>query len=245
MQTILGANGTMSRILIIVTSVSKYENSELPTGLWLSELTHLYHSAKEQGDEVTIASPKGGNTPIDPESLKPMVLDKITKRYWADNSFRTLLQHTKSLEEVSQQQFDCVYMAGGHGTMYDFPQDATLQRIVRQHYENKKLVAAVCHGVGGLLNVRLSDGTYLVNGKTLTGFNWFEETLARRKKQVPFNLEQSLRDRGADYKKAFIPMTSKVLVDDNLITGQNPFSSKEIAKVVMQALNKQRSRKPS
>ncbi|MBN9293794.1 MAG: type 1 glutamine amidotransferase domain-containing protein [Flavobacteriia bacterium] len=226
------------KILIIVTSVATYENHKLETGLWLSELTHIYHLAKEQGFDITIASPKGGNTPIDPESLKPMMLDKMTKEYWADSSFRELLKHTKSLNEVAGQQFDAVYLAGGHGTMYDFPDNATLQSIIRQHYENNKIVAAVCHGVGGLLNVKLSDGEYLIKNKTLTGFNWFEESLARRKKEVPFNLEKSLKERGSNYKKAFIPMTSKVLVDGNLITGQNPFSSKEIAKVVMRELKK-------
>lgn len=229
------------KILIIVTGVSMYESGKLETGLWLSELTHIYHLAKERGYDITIASPKGGNTPIDPESLKPMALDKITKGYWADSAFRALLQHTKSLSEVSGQQFDCVYLAGGHGTMYDFPDDTTLQAIIRQHYESNKIVAAVCHGVGGLLNVKLSNGEYLIKGKTITGFNWFEESLAGRKKEVPFNLEKSLKERGSDYKKAFIPMTSKVLVDGNLITGQNPFSSKEIAKAVMQQLEKQES----
>lgn len=102
------------KILIIVTNVSAYENKNLETGLWLSELTHLYHLAKEQGYDITIASTQGGNVPIDPESLKPMVLDKITKEYWENNSFRDLLKHTKSLNEVAGQQFDCVYLAGGH-----------------------------------------------------------------------------------------------------------------------------------
>ncbi|MGC4235455.1 MAG: type 1 glutamine amidotransferase domain-containing protein [Niabella sp.] len=226
------------KILIIVTSVSMYENGKLETGLWLSELTHIYHLAKEQGYDITIASPKGGNTPIDPESLKSMVLDKVTAAYWADSSFKGLLKHTKSLSEVSEQQFDCVYLAGGHGTMYDFPNNTTLQDIIRAHYENNKIVSAVCHGVGGLLNVRLSNGEYLIKGKTITGFNWFEESLARRKKEVPFNLEAELKKRGSNYKKALIPMTSKVVADGNLITGQNPFSSKEIAKVVMQYLKK-------
>lgn len=228
----------MMKILIIVTSVAMYEGKNIETGLWLSELTHLYHSAKEQGYDITIASTKGGETPIDPESLKPMVLDKMTKDYWVDSSFRELLRHTKSLSEVSGQQFDCVYLAGGHGTMYDFPNDTNLQTIIRTHYENKKIVAAVCHGVGGLLNVKLSNGEYLIKDKTITGFNWFEESLARRKKAVPFNLEAELKKRKSNYKKAFIPMTSKVLVDGNLITGQNPFSTKEIAKVVMQQLKK-------
>lgn len=226
------------KILIVVTNIAIYPSGKLETGLWLSELTPMYHLAKEQGYDITIASPKGGNTPIDPESLKPMMLDQITKEYWADSSFRESLKHTKSLNEVEGQNFDVVYLAGGHGTMFDFPNDTTLQNIIRKQYESGKIVSAVCHGVGGLLNVKLSNGEYLIKNKTITGFNWFEETLARRKKQVPFNLEKSLKERGCDYKKAFIPMTSNVLVDENLITGQNPFSSKEIAKKVMQQLKK-------
>jgi putative intracellular protease/amidase len=233
METQERTNTTHMKILIIVTSVAAYESGKHETGLWLSELTHLYHIAKEQGYAVTLASSKGGDTPMDPESLKPMVLDKISKAYWADTSFRQLLAHTKSLQEVAEERFDLVYLAGGHGTMYDFPDDTTLQRIIREHYEGNKIVAAICHGVGGLLNVRLSNGKHLIKGRTITGFNWFEENLARRKKEVPFNLEASLKARGSDYRKAFIPMTSKVVVDGNLITGQNPFSSKEMAKVVM------------
>lgn len=145
-----------------------------------------------------------------------------------------LLQYTKRLEEVTGQKFDCVYLAGGHATMYDFPADTTLQTIIKEQYESGRMVAAICHGVGGLLNVRLSNGAYLIKGKKLTGFDWFEETLARRKKEVPFNLEAALNEREVIYKKAFLPMTSNVVVDGNLITGQNPFSSKEIPKVVMQ-----------
>ncbi|HRN57710.1 MAG TPA: type 1 glutamine amidotransferase domain-containing protein [Agriterribacter sp.] len=224
------------KMLIVVTGVAMYDSGKLKTGLWLSELTHIYHSAKERGYEIIIASPEGGSTPVDPESLKPMLLDKITKGYWADNSFRELLQHTKSLKEVSGQPFNCVYLAGGHGTMYDFPNNATLQTIIKEQYESGRTVAAICHGVGGLLNVKLSDGRLLIKGKTITGFDWFEETLARRKKEVPFNLEAALRGRGVNYKKALIPMTSNVVVDGNLITGQNPFSSKEMARVVMKEL---------
>jgi len=226
------------KILIIVTNIAMYESGNLQTGLWLSELTHMYHSAKEQGYEVTIASPKGGNVPLDPESLKPMLMDKLSKEYYADTNFMQLLQNTKSLNEVAGQEFDVVYLAGGHGTMYDFPNDTVLQNIIKEQYETGKIVAAVCHGVSGLLNVTLSNGEYLVKDKTVTGFNWFEESLAKRKKEVPFNLEAELKKRTSKYTKAFIPMTSKVVVDGNLITGQNPFSSKEIAKVVMEQLKK-------
>lgn len=99
-------------------------------------------------------------------------------------------------------------------------------------------MSAICHGVSGLLNVKLSNGEYMIKGKKLTGFSWFEESLARRKEDVPFDLEALLKERGADYEKALIPMTSKIVVDNNLITGQDPFSSKEMAKVVMRQLNK-------
>ncbi|WP_410220720.1 type 1 glutamine amidotransferase domain-containing protein [Pedobacter sp.] len=228
----------MLKLLIVVTSASTYADHKLKTGLWLSELTHIYHNAIENGYDITIASPNGGDTPIDPESLKPLVLDHISKGYWNNTNFRDLLQHAKSLQELADQEFDGVYLAGGHGTMYDFPDNVLLQHIIKNHYEKNKIVAAICHGVGGLLNVKLSNGEYMIKAKILTGFSWLEESLARRKKKVPFNLEAALKARGADYKKAFIPMTSKVLTDGKLITGQNPFSSKEMAKVVIEELKK-------
>ena len=226
----------VSTILLIATGTGKYASGNLPTGLWLSELAHIYHRAKKQWYESTVASPKGGDVPVDPESLKPLLLDKISRNYWDDPAFRRMLQHTESLNEISGKMFDCIYLAGGHGTMYDFPDNAVLQSIIKSHYESDKMVAAICHGVCGLLNVRLSGGEYLVRNKELTGYSWFEEILARREKEVPFNLEEALKERGADYRKAFIPMTSKVVVDGNLITGQNPFSSKEIAKVILREL---------
>ncbi|AQX03076.1 type 1 glutamine amidotransferase domain-containing protein [Elizabethkingia anophelis] len=228
----------MKKLLLVVTNIGMYESGKLKTGLWLSEITHIYHSAKEQNWNITIASPKGGLTPIDPESLKPLVLDKISKQYYESEIFMTALEHTKSLSEISEETFDCIYLTGGHATMYDFPDNITLQQLIRDQYEQNKIVAAICHGVGGLLNVKLSNGEYLIKGKSLTGFDWFEETLARRKREVPFNLEAALKERGADLKKACIPMTSNVVVTGNLITGQNPFSSKEMAKVVIEQLGK-------
>ncbi len=228
----------MKKLLLVVTNVDMYASGRLKTGLWLSELTHIYHSTKEKGWEVTIASPNGGKVPIDPESLKTLTLDKISKSYYESPDFMNELNHSKSLSEVKNDNFDCVYLSGGHGTMYDFPDNATLQAIISHQYERGEIVAAICHGVGGLVNVRLSNGEYLIKGKTMTGFNWFEETLARRKREVPFNLEAMMRKRGADVKKAFIPMTSNVVIDDNLITGQNPFSSKEMAEVLIKQLEK-------
>lgn len=226
------------KILIIVTNIKQYASGKLETGLWLSELTHLYQAVEAKGYEITIASPNGGNVQIDPESLKKMMLDKVSEAYLNDTAFMNLLKNSKSLKSVENENFDLVYLAGGHGTMYDFPNDTTMQNIIAKQYEAGKMVAAICHGVGGLLNVKLSNGDYLIKNKTITGFNWFEESLAKRKKEVPFNLEAGLKERGSNYKKAFIPMTSFVKVDGNLITGQNPFSSKEMAKVVMKEIEK-------
>lgn len=221
------------KILLVVTSTGCFADGKTPTGLWLSELTHIYHQAQEQGYEITVANPKGGATPIDPECLKPIYLDEISKSCWETPEFRNILNEAPSLETVKQEQFDCVYLAGGHGAMYDFPDNATLQEIIRNHYLANKIVAAICHGVCGLLNVKLPQGDYLINGKKLTGFSWFEESLAGRKKEVPFDLEAKLKERGADYEKSLIPMTPKVVVDGNLITGQDPFSSQKMAEVVV------------
>lgn len=227
-----------AKILIVVTGTDMYPGRKLSTGLWLSEVTHIYDSAKKRKYDIVIASPEGGDTPIDPVSLKPIYLDKLSKGYWTDPEFRDLLRHTKNLDEVSGQLSECIYLAGGHGAMFDFPENGVLQALVRNHYEHGKTVCAICHGVCGLLNVKLPDGRYLIHGKKLTGFSWFEESLAGRKKVVPFNLEAALKQRGADYRKAFIPTVPKVVMDDNLITGEDPFSSREMARVVMQQLAK-------
>lgn len=224
------------KVLLVVTGTGAFANGKLATGLWLSELTHIYHRAKERGYEITIANPEGGPTPVDPESLKPMVLDELSKTYWESPEFREKLDQAKSLEEVAGYPFDCIYLAGGHGAMYDFPDNSTLQTMIKNQYESNKLVSAICHGVSGLLNVKLSDGKYLIDGKEITGFSWLEESLARRKEVVPFDLEALLKKRGADYKKALLPLTSKVIVDPHLITGQNPFSSKEMAEAIMHQL---------
>lgn len=117
------------KILIIVTNINMYASGNYPTGLWLSELTHIYQAAKDKGYDVTIASPNGGNIPVDPESLKFLHWIKFQK-YWTDNSFRELLNNSKSLKEVENDNYDVVYLAGGHGTMYDFPDDKTLQKLL-------------------------------------------------------------------------------------------------------------------
>ena len=225
------------KILMVVTGTGMFLDGKQETGLWLSELTHIYDRAKKRGYDIVIASPKGGDTPVDPMSLKTMYMDKLSKSCWDDSEFRDVLRHTKSLDEVSGEMFDCIYLAGGHGAMFDFTDNAVLQELIKNHYESNKIVGAICHGVCGLLNVKLSDGQYLVKDKKVTGFSWFEEGLAGKKKEVPFDLESALKERRADYKKSLIPMMPEVVADGNLITGQDPFSSEKMAETVMGRFN--------
>ena len=213
------------KILMVVTGTGMFPDGKQETGLWLSELTHIYDRAKKRGYDIVIASPKGGDTPVDPMSLKTMYMDKLSKSCWDDSEFRDVLRHTKSLDEVSGEMFDCIYLAGGHGAMFDFTDNAVLQELIKNHYESNKIVGAICHGVCGLLNVKLSDGQYLVKDKKVTGFSWFEEGLA------------ALKERRADYKKSLIPMMPEVVADGNLITGQDPFSSEKMAETVMGRFN--------
>jgi putative intracellular protease/amidase len=224
------------RILIIVTNANSYHNQDLKTGLWLGELTHFLDVVHAHGYETEIVSISGGKVPIDPESLTFFVMDKSTKTHFNNADFMAKLEHTKSINDVKSMDYDAIYLTGGHGTMYDFVNNPTLRTLIKDFYENGKIVAAVCHGVCGLLDVKLTNGNYLIHNKNTTGYSWFEETLAFRKSAVPFNLEAEMKKQGALYNKAFIPLTAHVAVDGHLITGQNPFSTKAVAEAVVEKL---------
>ena len=230
------------RILIIASNTQEYEKVGYRTGLWLSELTHFWDVAEAAGFSMDIASPRGGFVPIDPESLlMPELIhmtglkDAVSKRY-ADREFMNLLQNTASVSDMQMDDYDAIYLTGGHGVMFDFTDCTDLAKLIAEFYENNKLVAAVCHGPSGLVNVKLSNGDYLINGKRMTGFSWREEELAKRDHAVPFNLEQALRDKGAIYKKGMIPFTEKVIEDGLLITGQNPKSAHAVAVATVKRL---------
>lgn len=228
----------MANILIGVTNHDHYETRALLTGLWLSELVHFYDIAKQAGHQLTLASPKGGKTPIDPESLKPLFLDDLTESYFKDADFMALLETTTAFSDLKADDYQAIYLTGGHGTMFDFPDNADLQALIARFYEVDKIVSAVCHGPTGLINVKLSNGEWLVKDKKITGYSWVEEHLAFRHNDVPFNLEETLEQRGAKYQKNLVPMTSHVEVEGNLLTGQNPMSTKALADAVMAKLEK-------
>jgi len=228
------------RVLHVVTNVAHYTNPGEPTGLWLSELTHAYDLFATKGYEQRIVSPKGGVSPLDPRPLKWPLLDASAKAWLANETRLTLLSSTAHPDEIDPADYDAIYFTGGHGVMWDFPNDEGLQRITCGIWEQGGIVASVCHGYCGLLNTKLSDGSLLVAGKRITGFSWTEEVLARVTKKIPYNAEAEMKLRGALYQKAFLPFVSYVVVDGRLVTGQNPRSAKATAEQVAAQLGQQR-----
>lgn len=226
----------MARILHVVTNVAHYADPDHPTGLWLSELTHAWDVFAAAGYEQDLVSPAGGLSPLEPKSLQFPNDDSSARAWRADPARMALLAHTAAPSDVDADGYDALYFTGGHGTMYDFPDSEPLQAITRSLFERGAVVSSVCHGYAALLNTRLSDGTFLLAGRQVTGFSWREEQLALVADLVPFNAEQVAKDRGADYGKALLPFVSHVVRDGHLITGQNPGSAKATARAVVTAL---------
>jgi len=230
------------KALIVATNHTDFKNAKAePTGLWLSELTHFYDEFERAGYQITIASPQGGKVSVDPRSLGKMVLDSSAKLRYEDSAFMSLLENTTKVSGVNIDEFDILFFAGGHGAMWDFADSQVLQDVTRDMFESGRVVAAVCHGVAALQNVKLSNGEFLISGRKGTGFPYFDEGLAGVKKLVPYNLEKRLKQRGMIYSKAFIPMQNHVVADGRLITGQNPNSTKRTALKALEVLNGNRS----
>jgi len=229
------------KALIVVTNHSDFENPKAdPTGLWLSELTHFYDVFEEAGIEMDIVSPQGGTVPVDSRSLGRFLLDKAARSRYEDPAFMALLDNTKSFTEVDWEDYDVLYFAGGHGAMWDFAENDELQALVRNMYESERVVAAVCHGVAALQNVRLSNGDYLIAGKNGTSFAYLDERIGGVKKFVPYNLQKRVEERGMVYSKARIPLAGHTVADGRLITGQNPNSATETALKTLQAIGASR-----
>jgi len=221
------------KILIVLTSHGEFTPSHEPTGYWLSELTHFYDVLNEAGFDIDIASPRGGEPPMDPGSRAAR--DPINTKCLNDPSFIEKISHTLTPDQVDARMYVAVYFAGGHGPMYDLAQDERIASITRAIYENGGIVSAVCHGSAALLPVVLSSGTHVLAGKTVSGFTNTEELLVRRKKYMPFLLEDKLKSLSGKYTKGF-PFLSHVVVDGRLITGQNPRSAKKVAEALKQAI---------
>lgn len=224
------------RILTIVTSDATQLNDHR-TGLWLSELTHFLAVICDAGFDYDVASPQGGKVPLDEGSATAKALsERVNARFMADPEFVRKLEDSLRLRDVDASSYTALYLAGGHGTMFDFRGNADLQRLVREFYASGRYVTGVCHGVAGLVDVVDAAGQLIVKGKRVTGFSNFEDGLAGAKALMPFLLEDALEANGAKYVKNLVPFTSRVEVDGSLITGQNPQSATGVGEELVQRL---------
>lgn len=222
------------KVLIVCTNHDTYPTKSGKTGLWLSELTYFYDVMAKRKILMDILSPLGGKIPIDERSMD--LKDDCNALYWADAVFRAKLENSLAPSQVHPGDYRVIYFAGGHGAMWDLPENTGLQEITAHIYEKGGMVSAVCHGVAGLLNVKLSDGSLLIQDKYLTGFSNVEEALASFVSEVPFYLEDKLKERGAHYTKSMIPFMEFIEMDERLITGQNPNSARKVASKALEEL---------
>lgn len=225
------------KVLIVLTSHSELGNTGHKTGFWIEEFAAPYYTLKDAGADITIASPKGGQPPIDPKSAEPANQTESTKRFDKDENLQQLLANTKKLSEISADDFDAVFYPGGHGPLWDLTNDANSIKLIENFWAAKKPVAAVCHAPAVLLNVKNENGELLVRGKNVTGFTNTEEDAVQLTDVVPFLLEDELKNKGGIYSKKE-DWASYVIKDGLLITGQNPASSQEAAKQLLELLKK-------
>lgn len=223
------------KALIVVTSHDRLGDTGKPTGYYLPEVTHPYFALVDAGVEVDIASPRGGEAPMDPSSGDRT--DPANARFLDSAGDRAKVAGTMRLAEVDPAGYDAILFAGGHGTMWDFREDRDVQRLAAAIDQKGGVVAAVCHGPAALVDVRLSSGAFLVAGKRVTGFSNAEEEAARLTEVVPFLLESMLVERGGRYEKAEDGLwKAHVVTDGRLVTGQNPASAAGVGREVARLL---------
>jgi putative intracellular protease/amidase len=224
----------MKKVLFVVTSNDKLGNTGEKTGFWSEEFAAPYYELLDKGVEITIASPLGGQPPIDPKSADPSSATEDTKRFDADKTLQEKLKNTHKLSTINQKDYDAVFYPGGHGPLWDLVEDKSSIALIESFYTHNKPVAFVCHAPAVLKNVKVK-GDYLVKGKKVTGFTNTEEEAVGLTKVVPFLLEDALTQNGAKFSKG--ENWQPYAVEDGLlITGQNPASSKLVAGKLLEQL---------
>jgi Putative intracellular protease/amidase len=223
------------KVLIVLTSHSELGNTGDKTGFWIEEFAAPYYFMSDAGVELTIASPKGGLPPIDPKSESPDAQTPATKRFNDDLDLKNKIANTVKLSEVNQADYDAVFYPGGHGPLWDLANDVTSISLIEDFYKHRKPVAFVCHAPCALIKVKAPNGEPLVKGKDVTGFSNTEEEAVKLTKVVPFLLEDEIKKLGAHYSRG-PDWGSYVKKDGLLITGQNPASSEEVAKLLLKTL---------
>lgn len=228
----------MKKVLFVLTSHSELGNTGEKTGFWIEEFAAPYYLLKDKGVEITIASPKGGQPPIDPNSETEDAQTTATERYNNDKETQKILANTVKLETVDQAGFDAVFYPGGHGPLWDLSEDKNSIALIESFYKNNKPVAAVCHAPAVFKNTKNVDGTPLVKGKKVTGFTNSEEEAVQLTDVVPFLVEDMLKENGGIYSKGD-DWAVYAVEDGLLITGQNPASSELVAEKLLEKLNNQ------
>jgi putative intracellular protease/amidase len=234
----INQNGIMminKKVLFVLTSHDKKGPSGKPTGYYLKEVSHPWQEFINAGFIVDFVSPKGGNPPVDGFDE----IDAINAIFLASNDYRQKVQNSLTPQQINPEQYCAIFYAGGHGTMWDFAENIELQEIARQIYENKSkkgIIGAVCHGPAALINIKLSNGQYLVANKAINAFTNEEEIAVGLQDIVPFMLEDKLIERGAKFEKSDL-WEKHIAVDDRVVTGQNPASAAGVAIAMIAAIN--------
>ena len=223
------------KILMVLTSHDRLGDTGKKTGFWLEEFAAPYYVLKDAGHEITLASPKGGQPPLDPKSDEPDSQTDATRRFKRDQDAQAQLASTKRLDSVQSSDCDAVFYPGGHGPLWDLAEDPQSRALIERTLAEGKPVTLVCHAPAVLKNVTAKDGSPLVAGKRVTGFTNEEEAAVGLTEVVPFLLEDALQQLGAKFSKteAFRP---HVVREGLLITGQNPASSEPAAQALLEAL---------
>ena len=220
------------KILLVLTSHDQLGNTGHKTGFWLEEFASPYYVFKDAGAQITLASPKGGQPPIDPKSDAPDAQTAATRRFAEDAEAQRLLATSLPLAQVRAEDFDALFYPGGHGPLWDLAEDASSIALIERFIALGKPVGAVCHAPGVLRHVKAADGTPLVRGKRVTGFSNSEEEAVALTDVVPFLVEDMLKAHGGVYGRA-ADWHSHVEVDGLLVTGQNPASSDASAEALL------------
>jgi putative intracellular protease/amidase len=223
------------KILMVLTSHDQLGNTGRKTGFWLEEFAAPYYVFKDAGVTITLASPRGGQPPLDPKSDEPDFQTAATTRFKADAASQAALAGTLKLSSVKADDYDAVFYPGGHGPLWDLAEDKNSIALIETMYAQGKLVSAVCHAPGVFRHAKSPDGSPLVQGKSVTGFSNSEESAVGLTDVVPFLVEDELQKNGGNYSKS-ADWQSYSVRDGNLITGQNPASSEATTKAVPTAL---------
>lgn len=223
------------KILIVLTSHSELGTTGKKTGFWIEEFTTPYYILADAGAEITIASPLGGQPPVDPASEVASAQTASTERFYLDNVLIDKVAYSYKLSDVKVADYDAIFYPGGHGPLWDLTNDKDSIQLIENFYNAQKPIAFVCHGPAALLHAKAKNGEPLVKGKHLTSFSNTEEEIAELTEIVPFLLEDELKSHGAHYSKG-TDWASYVKQDGLLITGQNPASSAAAANLLLKTL---------